>query len=69
MGVYQVIFEECKEDGTCTNIEQFIEAKDLLSVAKNSHFQAEQMDWELKSVRYVLTIVGRIAADGAAKEG
>lgn len=55
--VYQVIFEEQRDDGTITDVIEYVQAKSLKSVALSMDERAIEMDWTLKSVRYTLTVV------------
>ena len=60
MSVYQVVFEECNDDGTLTDIVEYVEAAALKSVSDKMSQRADEMGWELKGVRYVLDVVERI---------
>ncbi|MBD3251066.1 hypothetical protein GF380_01140 [Candidatus Uhrbacteria bacterium] len=61
MSVYQVIFEEQKEGGELVEILEYVEAKDLLSVAEAMDKKAHFLEWELTCIRYALNIAEKIS--------
>jgi len=67
MDVYQVIFDKHKDDGTITEIVEYVQAENLVSVAIAMDKREEGMDWTLKSVRYALTVVEIIGDHNAQR--
>lgn len=59
MKVFQVIFEEDRE-GTLVDVIQYVAADNIKAVSDAMHKHAEEMDWDLKSVRYALTVTQTI---------
>ncbi len=59
MEVWQVVFERC-EDKEMIDVVEYVEAKQLLDVAVQMSKRAKEMGWELKLIRYMLTVVEKI---------
>jgi len=59
MNVYQVIFDRYNDDEVIEVIE-YVSAYSFKAVSDRMFFHAKQMGWELKCVRYLLTIVETI---------
>lgn len=60
MEVYQVVFEKCSDEGEITDVVEYVEARQLITVATKMEQRAQEMEWELKSVKYLLNIVERL---------
>ena len=65
MGVYEVVYEIAKSDGTLVDQVHYVEAPDFLSVAKDSAQHAEGYEHDLKRIRYLFNIVKRISNEDA----
>ncbi len=60
MYVYQVVFDKPKEDGTIIEVVEYVESSSVKKVAIAMDQRAEEMEWDLKSVRYALAVVEKI---------
>jgi len=62
MNVYQVVMEEVKKNGDVFDIVEHVQAHDFETVSNTMVARAKELDYTLKAIRYILTIVEMIPA-------